>query len=111
MPFLHVRWPMLSPASADHTETLGCGEDAEAALSALCIALKMLHCAAGIMDATSKLLIHDGAAASAVQTLPPKYLSVEKSESKVARRQQPPKKLLVALLFFPSSVIMHSLRL
>lgn len=45
-------------------------------------------------------LIHDGAAASAVQTLPPKYLSVEKSESKVARRQRPPKKLLVALLFF-----------
>lgn len=56
-------------------------------------------------------LIHDGAAASAVQTLPPKYLSVEKSESKIARRQQPPKKLLVAYCFFPSSVIMHSLRL
>lgn len=43
-------------ASADHTETLGWGEDAKAALLALCIALKMLHFAAGIMDATSKLL-------------------------------------------------------
>lgn len=35
----------------------------------------------------------------------------KKLKSKVVRRQQPPKKLLVALLFFPSSVIMHSLRL
>lgn len=49
-------------------------------------------------------LIHDGAAASAVRTLRPKFLSVEKSESKVARRQQP-KNLLVSLCFFPSIVI------
>lgn len=39
-----------------HRNRWGWGADAKVALLALCIAPKMLHCAAGIMDATSKLM-------------------------------------------------------